>query len=164
MRSPSPPARPSTRPPPGSAITAPTEAVARGLAAGLRTVGLPYVWGGGTDGGGPDNGCARGGGQKNSCGTTVGLDCSGLTGWTLTNAGFRIPTDSYLATRRRHGRRPRQNGQPGDIIGYPGHVAVYLGKIGGIDYLLEAPDVGLKIRVRPVNWAGADPVLHRYWS
>ena len=40
----------------GQTIAAPTEAVARGLAAGLGTVGLPYVWGGGTDGGGPDNG------------------------------------------------------------------------------------------------------------
>jgi cell wall-associated NlpC family hydrolase len=110
----------------GQPITAPTEAAARGLAAGLGTVGLPYVWGGGTDGGGPDNGCARGGGAKNSCGSTIGLDCSGLTGWTLANAGFRIPTDS--ASQRAGGTGiPRQSGRPGDIIGYPGHVAVYLG-------------------------------------
>ena len=121
------------------------------------------MWGGGTNGGGPDNGCTRGGGQKNSCGTTVGLDCSGLTSWTLSNAGFRIPINSY--SQRAGGTTvPRRNGQPGDIIGYPGHVAVYLGRIGGIDYLLEAPDVGLKIRVRPVNWSGADAELHRYWS
>jgi cell wall-associated NlpC family hydrolase len=147
----------------GQPITAPTEAAARGLAAGLGTVGLPYVWGGGTDGGGPDNGCARGGGAKNSCGSTIGLDCSGLTGWTLANAGFRIPTDS--ASQRAGGTGiPRQSGRPGDIIGYPGHVAVYLGKIGGVDYLLEAPDVGLQVRVKAVSWSGADVVLHRYWS
>jgi hypothetical protein len=36
-----------------------------------------------------------------------------------------------------------------------------LGEIGGADYLLETPDVGLQIRVRPVNWSGADTVLHR---
>ncbi|HEY5840362.1 MAG TPA: hypothetical protein VIU87_02625, partial [Mycobacterium sp.] len=28
----------------------------------------------------------------------------------------------------------------------------------------EAPDVGLQSRVRPVNWSGADPALHRYWT
>ncbi len=112
----------------GQRITAPNDAVARGLAAGLTTVGLPYVWGGGTDGNGPDNGCARGGGQKNSCGTTIGLDCSGLTGWTLTNAGFRIPTNS--STQRAGGTDvARVNGLPGDIIGWPGQVAVSLGEI-----------------------------------
>ena len=130
----------------GQTVTAPIEDVARGLTAGLATVGMPYVWGGGTGGGGPDTGCIRGGGQKNSCAITVGLDCSGLTGWTLTSAGFSIPTNS--ATQRAGGTPiPRQNALPGDIIGYPGHVAVYLGRIGGVDYLLEAPDVGLRIRV-----------------
>ena len=100
----------------GQTITAPTEAVARGLAAGLTTVGLPYVWGGGTDGGPPDNGCARGGGAENSCGTTVGLDCSGLTAWTLANAGYRIPTDS--ASQRAGGTGiPHAQAGPGDIIG-----------------------------------------------
>ena len=53
----------------GQTITAPNAAVAAGLAAGFSALGLPYVWGGGGSGAGPNNGCARGGGDYNSCGT-----------------------------------------------------------------------------------------------
>ncbi len=44
---------------------------------------MPYVWGGGGSGAGPDNGCARGGGDYNSCGTEIGFDRSGLTAYAL---------------------------------------------------------------------------------
>jgi hypothetical protein len=44
---------------------------------------------------------------------------------------------------------------------------VYLGKINGVDYLLEAPDVGMFVQIRPVYFSnGGSPVdamLHRYW-
>ena len=78
----------------GQMITAPTAAVAAGLAAGFAALGLPYVWGGGGSGAGPNNGCARGGGELNSCGTEIGFDCSGLTAFVLGRAGFGIPGDS----------------------------------------------------------------------
>ena len=151
----------------GKTITAPTEAMARGLAAGFAVVGMPYVYGGGTNGGGPDEGCARAGGQLNSCAGTVGLDCSGLTGYILAQAGFRIP-DNSSAQRAGGTLVPRSQGRPGDIIGYAGHVTIYLGNIGGTDYLLEASQPGTDIHIRPVYYTNegqpADTDFHRYWT
>jgi cell wall-associated NlpC family hydrolase len=151
----------------GAVIKAPTAAVAKGLAAGLASVGLPYVWGGGTNGGPADQGCARAGGAENSCQGIVGFDCSGLTGYVLSQSGVQIP--DYSGAQRAAGRPvPWSQGRPGDIIGYQGHVAVYLGVINGVPYLLEAPDVGMFVQIRPVYYANAgvpvDSVLHRYWG
>ncbi|MEP6979481.1 MAG: NlpC/P60 family protein [Nakamurella sp.] len=151
----------------GAVITAPNESVARGLAVGFASVGLPYVWGGGTNGGQADQGCSRGGTAKNSCGGTVGFDCSGLTAYVLTTAGFAVGTNS--GSQRAGGLSvPWSAGQPGDLIGYSGHVAVYLGKINGVDYLLEAPDVNKFVQIRAVygrsSGSSADGMLHRYWG
>jgi cell wall-associated NlpC family hydrolase len=151
----------------GKVITAPTAAVAKGLAAGLAAVGLPYVWGGGTAGGPADQGCSRAGGSSNSCQGIVGFDCSGLTAYVLGQSGYGIPT--YSGAQRTSGTSvPWSAGRPGDIIGYQGHVAVYLGYINGTQYLLEAPDVGMYVQVRPVYFANGgvpvDSVLHRFWS
>lgn len=151
----------------GKTITAPTPAMAKGLAAGLATVGMPYVYGGGTDGGPPDQGCARAGGALNSCQGLVGFDCSGLTAYVLARAGYPIPDNS--AGQRADGQPvPRDDGEPGDIIGYPGHVAVYLGLIGGTAYLLEAPEPGRNIHIRTAYWTNegqpVDTFLHRYWT
>jgi len=151
----------------GQTIVAPTAAMARGLAAGLAAVGIPYVYGGGTNGGAADQGCSRAGGSSNSCQGIVGLDCSGLTAYVLMQAGQRIET--YSGAQRSAGRSvPWSQGQPGDIIGYEGHVAIYLGVIGGVPYLLEAPDVGMFVQVRPVYTSNhgvpVDSMLHRYWT
>ncbi len=151
----------------GKVITAPTAAVAKGLAAGLAAIGLPYVYGGGTNGGGADQGCARAGGALNSCKGIVGFDCSGLTGYVLLQSGVHIP--GYSEAQRAAGNSvPWSQGQPGDIIGYQGHVAIYLGLIGGVPYLLEAPDVGMFVQIRPVYYSNdgvpVDNVLHRYWG
>lgn len=146
----------------GRTITAPTPQMAKGVAAGLAVLGTPYVWGGGTADGPADEGCSRGGGAKNSCQGLVGLDCSGLTGYVLQQAGFRIGTNS--STQRSAGTGvPWKEALPGDIIGYSGHVAIYLGVFDGVPYMLESPDVGKHVHIRDVR-GGSDPEVHRYWS
>ena len=147
----------------GQTITAPNAAVAAGLAAGFSALGLPYVWGGGGSGAGPNNGCARGGGAYNSCGTTVGFDCSGLTAYVLAQAGYITPGDS--GSQRTGGVSiPWEQGQPGDIVGFPGHVAIYLGTINGQRYILEASWVGTPIHIVPLTRSDYDNQLHRYWT
>lgn len=143
-------------------IKAPNPQVAKGIAAGLGYLGTPYVWGGG-GAHGPDNGCGRGGGQSNSCQGTIGFDCSGLTAYMLGVAGHDIPGDS--SAQRSAGQSiPWTQALPGDIIGYPGHVAIYLGVVNGQQLQLEAPDVGQNIRVTTIFRSDRDPAVHRYWG
>lgn len=151
----------------GQVIIAPSAAVARGIAAGLAELGRPYVWGGGTSGGPADQGCARGSGQQNSCQGTAGFDCSGLTAYVLKQAGVSIPTNS--TGQRAGGRAVRAaQAEAGDIIGYPGHVTIYLGTVNGVKYMLEAPYVGGFVRIFTVYASAGgnakDKKLHRYWS
>lgn len=147
----------------GQTITAPNAQVAKGLAAGFAALGLPYVWGGGGSGAGANNGCARGGGQFNSCGATVGFDCSGLTAYVLGQAGFTIPGDS--GSQRASARTVSwAEAQPGDVVGFPGHVAVYLGTFGGRPYILEASWVGTPVHIVPLTRTDVDPRLYRFWD
>lgn len=147
----------------GQTITAPTPQVAAGLAAGFSALGLPYVWGGGGSGAGPNNGCARGGGDNNSCGAEIGFDCSGLTAYVLGMAGYQTPGDS--GSQRAGGVSVSwSDALPGDIVGFPGHVAIYLGTFGGRPYILEASWVGTPIHVVPLTRTDMDDRVHRYWT
>lgn len=148
----------------GKAIQAPNEQVAKGLAAGFSKLGLPYVWGGGGSGAAENNGCSRGGGALNSCGQDLGFDCSGLTAFVIMQAtGLMIPGDS--GSQRSGGTDiPWDQGLAGDIIGFPGHVAVFLGFIDGQPYILEASQVGTPVHVVKLTRTDHDPVTHRFWA
>ena len=125
---------------------------------------MPYVWGGGGDGAGPDNGCARGGGSLNSCGAEVGFDCSGLSAYVIVQGGFPSPGGNSGAQAQQSHAVPWSQGAPGDLIVFPGHVAVFLGVIGGTPYILEASDVGIPIHVVPLTRTDHYPSMYRYWS
>ena len=147
----------------GRVITAPTASVAAGLAAGFSALGLPYVWGGGGSGAGPNNGCSRGGGALNSCGSEIGFDCSGLTAFVLGRAGFIIPGDS--SSQRAVGTRMGWDlAMPGDVVGFPGHVAIYLGSVNGVRYILEASTVGTPVHIVKLTRSDADPQVYRFWA
>ena len=149
----------------GKVIQAPNAGIAKGLAAGFGTLGTLYVWGGGFGPvGAATDGCARGGGALNSCQGQIGWDCSGLANYVLVQGGFPSLGGSSDAQRSTGTDIPWAQGLPGDLIGYPGHISVYLGTVDGLRYQLEASDVGTPNRVIAVFRTDFDPSLHRHWS
>jgi peptidoglycan DL-endopeptidase RipA len=120
---------------------------------GLSQLGVPYSWGGGTAGG-PGKGIGSGSG-------TTGFDCSGLVLYAFAGVGIKLP--HYSGAQYDLGRKvPASQMRRGDVIFYgPGgsqHVTIYLGQ----GQMLEAPDVGLKVRVAPVRTSGMTPYVIRY--
>ncbi len=120
---------------------------------GLSQLGVPYSWGGG-NAAGPSNGIDSGSG-------TVGFDCSGLVLYSFAGVGIKLP--HYSGSQYNLGRKiPSSQMRRGDVIFYgPGgsqHVTIYLGQ----GQMLEAPDVGLKVRVAPVRTSGMTPYVVRY--
>jgi cell wall-associated NlpC family hydrolase len=120
---------------------------------GLSQLGVPYSWGGGTAGG-PGKGIGSGSG-------TTGFDCSGLVLYSFAGVGIKLP--HYSGAQYDLGRKiPSSQMRRGDVIFYgPGgsqHVTIYLGQ----GQMLEAPDVGLKVRVAPVRTSGMTPYVVRY--
>ena len=72
----------------------------------LQFVGNPYVWGGTS--------------------LTNGADCSGFVMSVFGHFGISLPHSSYAL--RSCGRAVSySNAQPGDLICYSGHVAIYIG-------------------------------------
>lgn len=120
---------------------------------GMSQIGVPYSWGGG-NAAGPSNGIGSGAG-------TVGFDCSGLVLYSFAGVGIKLP--HYSGSQYNMGRKiPSSQMRRGDVIFYgPGgsqHVTIYLGD----GQMLEAPDVGLKVRVAPVRTSGMTPYVVRY--
>ena len=116
-------------------------------------MGVPYSWGGG-NAVGPSRGIDSGAG-------TTGFDCSGLILYAFAGVGIKLP--HYSGAQYELGRKiPSSQMRRGDVIFYgPGgsqHVTIYLGQ----GQMLEAPDVGLKVRVAPVRTSGMTPYVVRY--
>lgn len=112
------------------------DAVGGVVQAGLKFLGLPYVWGGGNV-----NGPSMG-----------GFDCSGLTSYAIHAAtGITLPRTSE--TQWGVGTEiPLDQAQPGDLLfgnwqaGGPGHVAIYVGN----GQMLHAPTFGDVVKVGPI--------------
>lgn len=120
---------------------------------GMSQIGVPYSWGGG-NAAGPSKGIDSGAG-------TTGFDCSGLVLYSFAGVGIKLP--HYSGSQYNLGRKiPSSQMRRGDVIFYgPGgsqHVTIYLGQ----GQMLEAPDVGLKVRVAPVRTGGMTPYVVRY--
>jgi cell wall-associated NlpC family hydrolase len=120
---------------------------------GMSQIGVPYSWGGG-NAAGPSHGIDSGAG-------ITGFDCSGLVLYSFAGVGIKLP--HYSGSQYGLGRKiPSAQMRRGDVIFYgPGgsqHVTIYLGQ----GQMLEAPDIGLKVRVAPVRTSGMTPYVIRY--
>jgi len=147
----------------GTVITAPTPGVAAGIAAGLGYLGWTYAWGGG-NADGPTRGI-RDGGTADAHGDydKIGFDCSGLTSYVAARYPAAIPRLSDYQRSQAPAQVPWEQARPGDIVGYHGHVAVYLGVVDGQRMQLEAPESGDQVRISGVR-DDADSVVHRWWT
>jgi cell wall-associated NlpC family hydrolase len=120
---------------------------------GMSQMGVPYSWGGG-NAAGPSKGIDSGA-------SITGFDCSGLVLYAFAGVGIKLP--HYSGSQYNLGRKiPTSQMRRGDVIFYgpngSQHVTIYLGD----GQMLEAPDIGLKVRVAPVRTSGMTPFVIRY--
>lgn len=122
----------------------------------LSQLGVPYAWGGG-DANGPTKGI-RDGGVADSHGdyNKIGFDCSGLMIYAFAGVGKALP--HYTGYQYTAGPQyPVSTRKRGDMLFWPGHVALYLGD----GKMVEAPQSGDVVKISPVRMAGISPMVVR---
>ena len=122
----------------------------------MSQVGTPYAWGGG-NANGPTKGI-RDGGNADAHGdyNKVGFDCSGLMIYAFAGVGKALP--HYTGYQYTAGPQvPVADRKRGDMLFWPGHVALYLGD----GKMVEAPQSGDVVKISPVRMAGISPMAVR---
>ena len=94
----------------------------------LQFVGNPYVWGGTS--------------------LTNGADCSGFVMSVYANFGVSLPHSSASDRSQGYAVDGLVNAQPGDLICYSGHVALYIGD----GQIVHASSPGVGIIVSGANY------------
>ncbi len=117
------------------------QSVGNAIVAAARTyIGVPYVWGG----------------------TSYnGIDCSGLTQAAHKAVGITIPRVSGSQAVSGKKINGLANALPGDVICYPGHVAIYIGN----ERVIHAPTTGQRVKEASVYMGSSQPItaIRRYW-
>lgn len=121
----------------GSGDTSAAQAI---VSAAWSYVGVPYVYGGTS---------------------RSGIDCSGLTMRCHEAAGISIPRTSGAQAGSGKSVGSLSEALPGDIICYPGHVAIYLGN----SRVIHAPQPGDVVKEASVYMGSSQPItaIRRYW-
>ncbi|MGO1509089.1 MAG: C40 family peptidase [Actinomycetaceae bacterium] len=99
-------------------------------------IGAPYRWGGTTP---------------------SGWDCIGFAHYVYAQHGVTIPRTTMWGAFAHYEQVPASEARPGDLIWWPGHVAIYLGDGQNV----AAWNPGMGTREGPNSWVGGSPTYLR---